>query len=98
AVGTRAAKNITQYETHQKNPCEEDPMNFRDWFCLKRRESFTIDPKINRDDASFYFGRDEKIKTIKAQLRRAFVEPGVPKMIIYGSFGSGKTQTLFHVS
>jgi hypothetical protein len=72
-------------------------MNFKQWFCLNGRESFTIDPKVNPNDAKFYFGRHEKIKYIKAQLRRSFVEPGVPKMIIHGPFGSGKTQTLFHL-
>lgn len=72
-------------------------MDFKELFCLNERESFTIDPKVNPDDARFYFGRHEKIKGIKAQLRRSFVNPGVPKMVIHGSFGSGKTQTLFHL-
>jgi len=72
-------------------------LDFKEWFCLNGRESFTIDPKINLDDAKFYFGREEIKNQIKAQLRRSFVEPGVPKMVIYGSFGSGKTQTLFHL-
>lgn len=72
-------------------------MEFKEWFCLKGRESFTIDPKVNFNDARFYFGRHEKLKTIKAQLRRSFVDPGVPKMVIYGSYGSGKTQTLYHI-
>ncbi len=72
-------------------------MDFKEWFCLKGRDSFTIDPKVNPEDARFYFGREEREHRLKAQLRRAFVEPGVPKMVIYGSFGSGKTQTLFHL-
>jgi DNA polymerase III delta prime subunit len=72
-------------------------MNFRNWFSLKGRDSFTIDPKINPDDARFYFGRDEIKSKLKAQIRRAFVDPGVPKMVIYGSFGSGKTQTLYNL-
>ena len=72
-------------------------MEFKEWFCLKERESFTIDPKINPDDARFYFGRDERKGRIKDQVGRSFVDPGVPKMIIYGSWGSGKTQTLFHL-
>lgn len=72
-------------------------MDFKQWFCLNGRESFTIDPKVNPDDAKFYFGREEIKNLLKAQLRRSFVEPGVPKMVIYGSFGSGKTQTLFHL-
>ena len=32
-------------------------MDFKNWFCLKDRETFTIDPKINSADARFYFGR-----------------------------------------
>jgi len=72
-------------------------MDFKQWFCLNGRDSFTIDPKVNPDDAKFYFGREEIKNRIKAQLRRSFVEPGVPKMVVYGSFGSGKTQTLFHL-
>ena len=72
-------------------------MEFRDWFCLKDRETFTIDPKISLEDGKFYFGR-ENIKTqLLNQLNRAFLSPGVPKMLIYGYFGSGKTQTLFYI-
>jgi len=55
-------------------------MDFKEWFCLNGRESFTIDPKVNPDDVRFYFGREEIKNRIKAQLRRSFVEPGVPKM------------------
>jgi len=72
-------------------------MDFKEWFCLNGRDSFTIDAKMNRGDAKFYFGREEIKNRIKAQIRRSFVDPGVPKMIIYGSFGSGKTQTLFYL-
>lgn len=72
-------------------------MEFKEWFCLNKRDSFTIDAKVNADDAKFYFGRDEKLENIKAQLRRSFVEPGVPKMVIFGPYGSGKTQTLYHI-
>ncbi len=72
-------------------------MDFRAWFCLKDRDSFTIDPKINADDARFYFGRPNEEERLKRQLRTAFVSPGVPKMIIYGPFGSGKTQTIYHL-
>jgi len=39
-------------------------MDFKEWFCLNGRESFTIDPKVNPDDAKFYFGRDEISKRI----------------------------------
>ncbi|MCM8768079.1 MAG: hypothetical protein NC911_00095 [Candidatus Omnitrophica bacterium] len=72
-------------------------MEFKDWFCLKDRESFTIDARINPTDGRFYFGRHEIKNWMKGQLRRSFVDPGVPKIIIYGPYGSGKTQTLFHI-
>ncbi|HEC67392.1 MAG TPA: hypothetical protein ENI35_01035 [Candidatus Desulfofervidus auxilii] len=72
-------------------------MDFKEWFCLKERDSFTIDPKINPEDAKFYFGREMEKNRILKQLKRAFVEPGVPKMLIFGPYGSGKTQTLFFI-
>lgn len=72
-------------------------MEFREWFCLNNRDSFTIDPKVNINDARFYFGRSEIKNRIQNQLRRAFIEPGTSKMLIYGPWGSGKTQTLFYM-
>jgi hypothetical protein len=72
-------------------------MDFKDWFCLNKRDSFTIDPKMNPGDAKFYFGRHEIMKQLKAQLRRSFIDPKVPKMIIFGPYGSGKTQLLYHI-
>jgi len=33
-------------------------MEFQEWFCLKGRDTFTIDPKISSEDAKFYFGRE----------------------------------------
>lgn len=67
---------------------------FKDWFCLKGRETFTIDPKVNPEDSRFYFGRDILRDRMKKQINRAFIDPQVPKMMIYGAYGSGKTQTL----
>jgi hypothetical protein len=72
-------------------------MDFKEWFCLNGRDSFTIDAQINPDDAQFYFGRPTKLKELQAQLRKGFIDPGVPKIFIYGSYGSGKTQTLYHL-
>lgn len=72
-------------------------MHFKEWFCLDDRESFTIDPRIHPEDAQFYFGRDRVKEQLKGQISRAFIQPGVPKMVIYGSFGSGKTQTLYNL-
>jgi len=72
-------------------------MEFKEWFCLNDRDSFTIDPKITPSDARFYFGRAEKEKQIKTQLRKSFIAPGTPKMMIWGPYGSGKTQTLYYI-
>lgn len=71
---------------------------FQDWFCLKNRATFTIDPKVNPDDAKLYFGRNELRDRIRKQVSRAFIDPQVPKMMFYGAYGSGKTQTLYYVA
>jgi len=71
---------------------------FKDWFCLNNRETFTIDPKVNPTDARFYFGRDPLRDRMKKQINRAFIDPQVPKMMIYGAYGSGKTQTLYYLA
>jgi hypothetical protein len=73
-------------------------MDFRNWFCLKDRESFTIDPKINAADARFYFGRAQLDQRMKNQLKRAFIDPQVPKMMVWGPYGCGKTQTLYYLA
>jgi hypothetical protein len=70
---------------------------FREWFCLKDRPSFTIDPQISPEDARFYFGRDDIKTRLEQQVRRSFITPGVPKMMVRGPYGSGKTQTLFYL-
>ena len=71
-------------------------MEFREWFCLKDRESFIIDPKINETDARFYFGQDHIKEQITRQLRHSYVG-NVPKLLLVGQYGSGKTQMLFYV-
>jgi len=72
-------------------------MEFRDWFCLKNRDSFNIDPKLNPEDAKFYFGRQEIMKRVKGLLRRSFIDPKVPKIVVFGPYGCGKTQLLYHL-
>jgi len=71
--------------------------NFSNWFCLNNRSNFTIDAQINKMDAQYYFGRHDTKLRLQKQVRRAFIDPGVPKMMIYGPYGSGKTQTLFYL-
>lgn len=70
---------------------------FAEWFCLNNRPNFTIDPQINPEDARFYFGRDDIKTRLEQQVRRAFIAPGVPKIMVWGPYGSGKTQTLFYL-
>jgi len=69
--------------------------DFVTWFCLKNRSNFTIDPQIYSEDAHYYFGRDDIKTHLQKQIRLSFIDPGVPKMMIWGPYGSGKTQTLF---
>jgi DNA polymerase III delta prime subunit len=71
---------------------------FKEWFCLNNRETFTIDAKVNPADARFYFGRDPLRDRMKKQINRAFIDPQVPKIMIYGAYGSGKTQTLYYLA
>jgi len=71
---------------------------FKEWFCLNNRETFTIDAKVNPTDARFYFGRDPLRDRMKKQINRGFIDPQVPKMMIYGAYGSGKTQTLYYLA
>ncbi len=72
-------------------------IDFQKWFCLKNRLNFTIDPQINPADAQYYFGRDYIKGELQRKLRRAFIAPGVPKLMVHGPYGSGKTQTLFYL-
>jgi hypothetical protein len=70
---------------------------FASWFCLNNRQSFMIDPQVNPSDAQYYFGRDDIRDRLLRQIRHAFITPGVPKMMVWGPYGSGKTQTLFYL-
>lgn len=73
-------------------------MEFKEWSCLRERESFTINPKTNFSDAQFYFGRKQLDLRMKNQLKRSFIDPQVPKMMVWGQYGCGKTQTLYYLS
>lgn len=73
-------------------------MEFPEWFCLKDRENFRIDSKINPPDARFYFGRAQLDERMKNQIKRAFLDTHVPKMMVWGAYGCGKTQTLYYLA
>lgn len=70
---------------------------FATWFCLNNRQNFTIDPQVNAQDSQYYFGRDDIRERLQKQIRRSFIAPGIPKMMVWGPYGSGKTQTLFYL-
>ena len=70
---------------------------FTSWFCLNERSNFTINPQITPQDSQYYFGRDDIKKQLQKQIRRSFTAPGVPKLMVWGPYGSGKTQTLFYL-
>ena len=60
-----------------------------------RRGRFWIDAK---EDSSFYFGGTQMDKQLIDRLRMEFVQPpGVPKFMIHGRYGAGKTHTLGHI-
>ena len=71
--------------------------DFVKWFCLKNRQNFTIDPQVNPQDSQYYFGRNDIRDRLQKQIRRSFIAPGIPKMMVWGPYGSGKTQTLFYL-
>ena len=34
---------------------------------------------------------------MQIQINRSFIDPGIPKIVLFGAYGSGKTQTLHHI-
>jgi hypothetical protein len=66
----------------------------QEFLCLQDRETFTIDPQV---DCNLYFGRQELEKQLKDRIHNDLLLRGVPKIIMDGPFGSGKTHTLYHV-
>ena len=71
-------------------------MALREYFALRGRESFSIDPWL---DSQVYFGDLQLEERISRRLQTDFVQPrGVPKFFVFGAYGSGKTHTLAHIS
>jgi hypothetical protein len=67
---------------------------FANWFCLKSDRTFMVQPQ---QDPEFYFGRAELARDILERLERQVLLMRVPKMVIFGAYGAGKTHTLYHV-
>ena len=71
-------------------------MTLKEYFSLRQRESFSIDPWA---DNTIYFGDSLLFDRINRRLETDFVQPrGVPKFFVYGAYGSGKTHTLAYVA
>ncbi|WP_392543763.1 hypothetical protein [Oryzobacter telluris] len=69
-------------------------MSIRDYYKLTR-ENFSLNPK---QDASVYFGGANINGRIKDRLETDFLEErSVPKFMIFGQYGAGKTHTLGHI-
>lgn len=64
------------------------------WFHLRdsERTSFELSPER---DADIWCGDPQVEKNLREALR-AGIEQGVPKLLFYGEYGTGKTHSLFH--
>jgi hypothetical protein len=72
---------------------KETPL--KEYFCLKTKESFSLDPWM---DGEQFFGDIFLAERIRKRIENDFVQPrGVPKFIVHGGWGSGKTHTLAHI-
>jgi hypothetical protein len=63
--------------------------------CLKR-PNFQINPKQSFEDAKLYFGKDQNQQTISA-ITRGYLAGYVPRVYIFGNYGTGKTHLLYHL-
>ena len=71
-------------------------LTLKQYFFLRQRESFSIDPW---SDNKVYFGDSVLVERINRRLETDFVQPrGVPKFFVYGAYGSGKTHTLAYIA
>ncbi len=66
-----------------------------DWFKLKDRKRLTFELDPERGDARFWCGDS----TVQEQVKSAVfdgLDQGVPRLIVYGEYGTGKTHALRH--
>lgn len=66
----------------------------RDWFHLKGRNNFDVVPE---SDGAFLFGSTEAWDRIKSKIDEVAVSKKVPKMVMEGEWGAGKTHILYHM-
>lgn len=65
-----------------------------EWFCLPGHSTFMVQPSR---DPEFYFGRGNLQDEITARIQRGILLHKIPKLVLWGAFGAGKTHTLYHI-
>jgi hypothetical protein len=60
------------------------------------RENFQINPKQSLQDAKLYFGKNQNAELIAA-ITKGYAAGYVPRVYIFGNYGTGKTHLLFHL-
>ena len=63
--------------------------------CLTR-VNFQINPKQSFDDAKLFFGSNENQKIIR-DIETGYMAGYVPRIYLFGSYGTGKTHLLYHL-
>lgn len=75
-------------------------------FCIKDRDNFSLDEINNTSDAKFFFGKyafdndtNKPISvSVKEYINDALLLAKVPKLIFWGSWGTGKTHLLHYIN
>jgi hypothetical protein len=67
----------------------------QDYLCLNR-PNFQINPKQSFQDASLYFGKARNEEII-ADIETGYLAGYMPRVYVFGNYGSGKTHLLFHL-
>jgi hypothetical protein len=70
--------------------------SLQDYFCLNR-QNFQINPKQSFEDAKLYFGGGGRDKTIIRDIELGYMAGYVPRVYLFGNYGTGKTHLLYHL-
>jgi len=68
-------------------------MDLKDYCCLNRPR-FRVDPE---SDGEWFFGNKQVSEELLSRVVSDFDIRGVPKCLLFGRFGCGKTHTLYHM-
>lgn len=63
--------------------------------CLNRA-NFAINPKQSFDDAELFFGQSRNKEIIK-KIETGYLAGYIPRIYLYGNYGTGKTHLLYHL-